>query len=136
MCLACNVSRRVSPTIVQSLDFGNPAGLMEWITAMGPGMDIYLTSDCLDVKKAALIRSTLEEADLTGSLFSKVRMTNLTVREADIANSKFENSSLSGSTFKNVDFKNVALEHCALDEATIDGIRVTDLLAAYRAAHS
>lgn len=94
-------------------------------------MDVYKANSCLNVKDASLLRSTVENADLTGTLFHKVRMTSLTVRDVDMSDSAFDQARLAGSTFKNCDFSNAAFEKCAFAGATIDGIAVGDLLASY-----
>ena len=96
-------------------------------------MEIYKANSCLNVKDASLLRSTVENADLTGTFFHEVRMTHLSVRDVDLSESSFDQARLAGSTFKRSDFANVAFERCQFDGATIDGIGVADLLANYYA---
>ena len=96
-------------------------------------MDIYKANSCLNVKEASLLRSTVENADLTGTLFHEVRMANLSVRDVDMFGSSFDQTRMVGSSFKTSDFTNVAFERCLFNEASIDGIAVEDLLANYYA---
>jgi uncharacterized protein YjbI with pentapeptide repeats len=44
----------------------------------------------------------------------------------------FEECDLNGSTFKKVDLSGVSITACNLEGATIDGVLVSDLIAAYR----
>jgi len=62
-------------------------------------------------------------------------MTNVTVRESDLVGWSVERSILANSTFKMVDLRNAAFDQCNFDGATIDGVKVTELLATYRSAN-
>jgi uncharacterized protein YjbI with pentapeptide repeats len=72
-------------------------------------------------------------ADLSGSQFQNVRLRDVAVRNADLSRAVFEDVNLGGLQLTNADLRGAALTDCALDGMTIDGVAVTDMLAAYRA---
>jgi uncharacterized protein YjbI with pentapeptide repeats len=56
----------------------------------------------------------------------------LNVDDADLARSTFDNTNLSSSTFNDCNMAEVQISDCRLTGSTINGIPVSDLLAAYQ----
>ena len=95
-----------------------------------------------------------DDADLSGSTFHDVRLTGTVIRNADasglvVENVKLtgarvinvvasglvlENADLTGATVTDANLSFLSLTQCTMTGMTIDGIAVTDLLAAYRRA--
>lgn len=84
-------------------------------------MDIENVDDTLEVENAALIGSTFTDVDLSESLFSDARLDR----------ASFTNISMVNVRIRDADLTGVSIEDCALERMTIDGILVTELLAAY-----
>ena len=66
-------------------------------------------------------RSSVRDADLRASVFSDV----------NLAEATFENVALNGALFRNVGLRGAAISDADLVGATIDGILVSELLAAH-----
>jgi catechol 2,3-dioxygenase-like lactoylglutathione lyase family enzyme len=81
--------------------------------------------------------------NLRGSSFAKVRLADATFHDVDLSAAAFGNVNASAATFENanlrearftnVDLSNVEISRARLAGMRIDGILVTDLIAAYRA---
>jgi uncharacterized protein YjbI with pentapeptide repeats len=65
-----------------------------------------------------------KDADLSGSSFSDV----------NLAEAKFEDVNLAGARIHDANLSGVALSDCRIDGMTLEGVLVTDLLAAWRKA--
>lgn len=87
-------------------------------------------------------RVKADNADLSGSSFTDVDLSGATFRNVNFAGASFEGANLSGWALRNANLSGVRISHADLRGVsiadsltagmTIDGIAVTDLLAAYR----
>jgi uncharacterized protein YjbI with pentapeptide repeats len=73
-------------------------------------------------------------ADLSGSQFQDVRLRDVVVRNADLSRAVFEDVNLSGLRVTNANLRGAVLTDCAVEGMTIEGVAVSDMMAAYRAA--
>ena len=63
-----------------------------------------------------------------------MRLHNMTERiDANLSGSAFEDACLSGLKIRDANLSGLEISECRLDGMTIEGIAVTDLLAAYKA---
>ncbi|GIL39704.1 VOC family protein [Roseiterribacter gracilis] len=78
----------------------------------------------------------VDDADLAGSSFTNVKLANAIFDDVNLAAARLSNVNLTGLSIRDANLRNAAISDSALDGMTIDGIAVTDLLAAYRARKS
>lgn len=71
-----------------------------------------------------MARVEFDDVDLSDARFHNVNMSRVT----------FNGIELDRATFKYVGLTNVSIEECVLDGMTINGIPVTDMIAAYEQA--
>jgi uncharacterized protein YjbI with pentapeptide repeats len=104
-------------------------------------------------RNANLTGAEFDNVNLTNARFHNVNLSNAVITAAQIGGAsmkhvgpppdaegiqarqrpvRFEEMMLCDSTFRKVDLSNVRISDCDLTGATIDGILVTDLMAAYR----
>jgi len=89
-------------------------------------------------------RLDAEDADMTGSAFKTVRLCNATfidvnlsqatISDANLSEASVNNANLSGLPISNANLRGASIVDSVTDGMTINGISVTDLLTAYRAA--
>ncbi len=70
--------------------------------------------------------------DLSGSRFEDVKLADATFNNVDMSGWRVEDVTLAGSRINNANLSGVSITNCAIEGMTLDGIRVTDLMAAYR----
>jgi uncharacterized protein YjbI with pentapeptide repeats len=73
-------------------------------------------------------------AKLTESTFTDVCLGGAKFDDVNMGAATFHNVNLSGARFDDVNLSNVAVANSNLDGMTIEGVLVTELLAAYRRA--
>src|ERR1700722_5145983 len=74
------------------------------------------------------------DADLSGSTFEEVAFTGATWNDVSMICATISNANLTGLRIINANLTGASLEDCAANGMTINGIAVSDLLAAYRLA--
>jgi uncharacterized protein YjbI with pentapeptide repeats len=97
-----------------------------------------------------LAKATFENVNLSGSKFHDINFSDMTIEAAQIGGATFRHiggpgetpsrqrgvtfaqMQLCDSTFDRVDLSGVKITNCNLDGMIIDGVKVTDLIAAYR----
>jgi uncharacterized protein YjbI with pentapeptide repeats len=81
------------------------------------------------------VRESLEasKCDLAGSTFDDVNLANVVLENVNLSGGRFHDVNLSRLQITNACCHDVAISDAALDGMTINGILVTDLLAAYEA---
>lgn len=108
--------------------------------------ELHDKRDCLDVRRSNLSGSQFEDVNLSNCCLSNVNMSvckigkaNLSrfqVDDATMANSFFHNVNLSNSKIEKANLSAVAIVNCLYEGMMIDGVAVSDLFAAYRAAQT
>ena len=97
-----------------------------------------------------LAQAEFDDVNMTKVRFHNINMSDITVSAVQMGGARFkhiglppgskekqrplsfEEADLNGTTISRCDLSNVKIESCKVEGMTIDGIAVTDLLAAYR----
>ena len=87
-------------------------------------MRLFQVDERLDVKMCKLRTCTFDDVDMSGASFENVNLSGARMTGIDLTGLRITRAKLAG----------VAISEADLDGMTIEGIPVTDLLAAYRAA--
>ena len=87
-----------------------------------PDMEIKHTATKLDVDDTDLSASTFHNASLAGAKFTDI----------NLANALFEEVNFTDTKIHNVNLSNVQITDCNLAGMTIEGISVTEMIAAYK----
>jgi len=74
------------------------------------------------------------DADLSSSTFTDVNLTGAKFNDVNLTDAAVSNANLAGLRISNANLANASIVDCATKGMTIDGIAVSDLLAAYRLA--
>jgi uncharacterized protein YjbI with pentapeptide repeats len=106
--------------------------------------EIHDLRENLDVQRSNISGSTFDDVNLSNShltnvnasvcKISRANLSRFQVDDATMANSWFNNVNLSGSKIANANLSAVAIENCLYAGMIIDGVKVSDLFAAYNAA--
>jgi uncharacterized protein YjbI with pentapeptide repeats len=74
----------------------------------------------------------VEGRKLTGSAFRDVCLGEAVFDDVNLGRARFQNVNLSGARFDDINFSGAEITHANYTGMKIDGVLVTDLLAAYR----
>jgi uncharacterized protein YjbI with pentapeptide repeats len=91
-----------------------------------------------EFENVSLVRAKLHNVNLSDVHVSYFQMggATFTVGGSDPGRGQkpisFEHCQLVGASFRDCDLSEVRIDHCKLDGIRIDGVLVTDLMAAYR----
>lgn len=77
-------------------------------------------------------RLTVVNADLSGTTFNDVNLAGADFTNVNLSQSSLTDINLQGTRLRDVNLRDVEIHHGALEGMRIDGLLVTDLLAAYR----
>ncbi|PTY01818.1 hypothetical protein DB346_11405 [Verrucomicrobia bacterium LW23] len=77
-----------------------------------------------------------DDACLQGATFSNVNMQGVKFNDINLSGASFININLSGASLSDINLSGVAITDACLEGMTINGILVTDLLKAHKAAAS
>jgi uncharacterized protein YjbI with pentapeptide repeats len=107
--------------------------------------EIHDARENLDVQRSNISGSNFDDVNLSNSQhltnvnasvckITRANLSRFQVDDATMANSWFNNVNLSGSKIANANLSAVAIENCLYAGMIIDGVKVSDLFAAYNAA--
>ncbi|MBI1208012.1 MAG: pentapeptide repeat-containing protein [Azospirillum sp.] len=99
-------------------------------------MDLHQTKTRLDVKKADLSGSRFDDVCMAGSTFHNVNLSGARFDDLNMSGWRVHNVNLAGLHLTKANLAGVSISECRCDDMTIDGIPVTEMLAAYRAAQA
>jgi uncharacterized protein YjbI with pentapeptide repeats len=88
----------------------------------------------LEVTQSCLSGSTFNDVNLSESTFDNVNLSRAKIQNATLAGSSIQDASLAGLKITNADLRNAAISDCLIDGMTIEGVAVTEMMAAYRAS--
>src|ERR1700735_524427 len=91
-------------------------------------MDPVPTLNLINIKQ----RIDADDADLSGSTFTNVRLSGAKFQDVNLAEGVISNANLSGLRISNANLAGASIVDSATHGMTINGIAVSDLLAAYR----
>jgi len=94
--------------------------------------ELKQTRQRIEATNADLSGSTFTDVNLTGAAFNDVKLTGATITNASLSGAQIEDANLSGLQIKQANLTGAAMTECTMTGMTIDGILVTDLIAAYR----
>jgi uncharacterized protein YjbI with pentapeptide repeats len=75
------------------------------------------------------------DADMSGSTFTNVSLAGAHFKDVNLSGIVINDANLSGARISNANLKGAAIVESMTDEMTIDGIAISDLMKAYRAAN-
>jgi uncharacterized protein YjbI with pentapeptide repeats len=93
-------------------------------------------SHALLTPNAAAPRSTVGNVNLAGCSFTDVNMSGATFEDANLSGWKVHDANLAGLKITKANLAGASITQGRLEGMTIDGILVSDLLAAYHASRS
>ena len=80
-------------------------------------------------------RLVAADADLSRSTFTDVNLAAATFENVSLSEAGVRNANLSGIRIRDADLRNASIADCMTEGMTVDGIAVSEMMAAYRAAH-
>jgi uncharacterized protein YjbI with pentapeptide repeats len=86
----------------------------------------------IEARDCNLAGSSFTNINLSGARFHDVNLSGATIDDVNLSGWNVQDVNFSGLKITNADLSNAAIAHCLIEGMTIDGIKVTDLLAAYR----
>jgi uncharacterized protein YjbI with pentapeptide repeats len=98
------------------------------------GMKLHQVKERLDAHKSDLSGSVFSDINMSGSTFENINLSGASIDDANMSGWRVSKVNLAGLKLANANLAGAAIADCRLDGMTIDGILVTDLLDAYRAA--
>ena len=84
---------------------------------------------------AVLRDAVFDDSDLSSAVFNDVNLAGATFDNVNLKGSKFHNIDLSGTSFDYLNMRDVEVTRADLTGMTIDGIPVSEFIAAYREKH-
>lgn len=85
---------------------------------------------------AVLARATFTDTDLGDAVFDDVNLSGATLNNVNLSEIAVTDANLSNATFAGVSLVNASIKDADLTGMRINGVLVTDLLAAYERASS
>jgi uncharacterized protein YjbI with pentapeptide repeats len=114
------------------------------ISAKGTTMKLHGVKECLDVHNSDISGSAYDDVNMSGSVIGNVNLAGCSFKQVNMSGAAIEDANLSGWKVHDVNFSGLkimqanlqgaSIKDSRLDGMTINGILVTDLLAAYQAA--
>lgn len=95
-------------------------------------MKLERTTQCLEATKADLSGSSFTDVNLANASFNDVNLTNASFNDVNLSGAVIHNVNLSNLRISQVNLRGVSIVESHTEGMTINGIPVTDLLAAYR----
>ncbi len=105
-------------------------------------IEVHEKREQLDVRQSVVTNSVFDyvnlsntgfsNVNLSSSVFERMNLSNLRIDDANMGNARINDANLSGSKISNANLGLVDIERCAIDGMRIDGVLVTEMLAAYR----
>ncbi|MEL6374274.1 MAG: pentapeptide repeat-containing protein [Pseudomonadota bacterium] len=85
---------------------------------------------------AVLSGAVFDDCNLSDATFKNVNLSNSSFDDVNLSNSKFHNLNLSATTFDFLNMRDVQVTRADITGMKIDGIPVSDFIAAYDEKHS
>ena len=89
----------------------------------------------LEVKDAKIQKSQFNCVDMSGSVFDDVDLSGCTFRNVNLGRCDFNDISFVGTIISGSCFNGAEIPHGPIDDLKIAGVRVKDLLDAYKKVH-
>ena len=112
----------------------------------GAVMKLHGVKECLDVHNSDISGSAYDDVNMSGSVIGNVNLAGCAFKQVNMSGAAIEDANLSGWKVCDVNFaglrivqanlQGASIKDSRLDGMTINGILVTDLLAAYQASQA
>ena len=130
-----------------SLDFIHTGASAPTLRAYGGTiMKLHRIKECLSVSDSDISGSVYDDVNMSGSTVGNVNLAGCTFKNVNMSGATFEDANLSGWKLTDVNLAGLKIAKANLAGAsimegrmegmTIEGVLVSDLLAAYRASKS
>jgi uncharacterized protein YjbI with pentapeptide repeats len=97
-------------------------------------MKLHEQKVSLDVRNSDLSGSVLDDVNMSGSTFHNINLSGASIDDANMSGWRVNYVNLSGLRLTNANLAGASISACRYDGMTIDGVTVTDMIAAYKAA--
>jgi uncharacterized protein YjbI with pentapeptide repeats len=95
-------------------------------------MELKQVQQQIEASDADLSGSTFYDVKLAGAVFSNVNLAGSSIQNANLARLEIKDASLALLQLTNCDLRNAAFTDCLTDGVLIDGIPLSEMMAAYR----
>jgi uncharacterized protein YjbI with pentapeptide repeats len=89
----------------------------------------------LEVMQSCLSDSTFKDVNLSNASFDDINFSGASIRNANLSGWRVRDVSFSGLQITQADLRGASISECLLEGMTIDGIAVSEMMAAYRSVH-
>jgi uncharacterized protein YjbI with pentapeptide repeats len=97
-------------------------------------MKLHEAKERLDVSKSDLSGSVFDDVNMSGCTLHNINLSGASVDDANMSGWRVNNVNFSGLRLTTANLAGAAISHCRYDGMTIEGIPVTAMIAAYKAA--
>lgn len=92
-------------------------------------------SEPLNVKNTGIQKSTFQHVDMSGSVFEDVNLSGSTFRNVSLGDCDFHDIAFGRTIISSSCFAGAEIPHGNIGDLKIAGVRVEDLLEAYKKVH-
>jgi uncharacterized protein YjbI with pentapeptide repeats len=86
----------------------------------------------LEVRTCWLAGSSFVDVNLSGASFDDINFSWAEIKNANMSDWTVQDANLKGLKITDADLRGAAISHCMTDGMTVDGIAISELMAAYR----
>jgi uncharacterized protein YjbI with pentapeptide repeats len=97
-------------------------------------MKLYESKERLDIRKSDVSGSVFSNVNISGATFENVNISGASFDDVNLSGWRIHDANLSGLRITKANLAGATITESRLEGMTIDGIAVTEMLAAYRAA--
>lgn len=96
-------------------------------------MDLKDSHECLTVERMVVANAQIVDTNLSNSTFDNANLASANIHGSNVSNLQVTDCNMSNSVFREVNLSNARIEDAVIAGLTIDGILVSDMMAAYLA---
>ena len=86
----------------------------------------------LEVRTCCLAGSSFVDVNLSKASFDDINFSGAEIQNANMSDWMVQDANLKGLKIRNSDLREAAISHCLTEGMTVDGIAVSEMMAAYR----
>ena len=86
----------------------------------------------LEVRTCCLAGSSFVDVNLSGVSFDDINFSGANIRNANMSDWVIHDANLARLKISSADLRDASIAHCLTEGMTVDGIAVSELMAAYR----
>jgi uncharacterized protein YjbI with pentapeptide repeats len=76
------------------------------------------------------------DVNLGEAVFDDVNLAGATIKNVNLSELRLEDANMKGAQIRSADLRGASIAHCLTEGMTIDGVAVSEMMAAYRKANS